>query len=264
VPHFPPSGCSDHEAQQRREEELWQQQQLSAEWEQQQAAGSGVVARQSLEGTRLASWASQELLFISRDELASLQDKYPAAGDGNQEADQPLLLDAQHQRAQQQQQGQQGVAQEQLAAVLPRQKQQQGINSEVSHWQEEEEAQGVREQGRRGDGCLVEEESEEMASGQVPLPSPITAATSNLDAAVARLLACTGNTTAGPLALGAHGGGYGGERRQGEQQGCAVCCGGLSHQQGRHAAAGGSMGQSGTAPCRAHAHCQLVPACRSS
>ncbi|KAI3430710.1 hypothetical protein D9Q98_005298 [Chlorella vulgaris] len=207
--------CSDHEAQQRREEELWQQQQLSAEWEQRQAAGSGVVARQSLEGTRLASWASQELLFISRDELASLQDKYPAAGDNNQEAEQPLLLDARHQRPQQQQQGQQGVAQEQLAAVLPRQKQQQGINSEVSHWQEEEEAQGVREQGRRGDGCLVEEESEEMASGQVPLPSPITAATSNLDAAVARLLACTGNTTAGPLALGAHGGGYGGERRQG-------------------------------------------------
>lgn len=219
MPHFPPSGCSDHEAQQRREEELWQQQQLSAEWEQRQAAGSGVVARQSMEGTRLASWASQELLFISRDELASLQDKYPAAGDDNQEADQPLLLDAQHQRAQQQQQGQQGVAQQQLAAVLPRQQQQQGISSEVSHWQEEEEAQGVREQGQRGDGCMVEEESEEVASVQVPLPSPITAATSNLDAAVARLLACTGNTTAGPLALGAHGGGYGGERSQGGQQG---------------------------------------------
>lgn len=38
---------------------------------------------------------------------------------------------------------------------------------------------------------------------QCPLPSPLTSATSNFDTAVAKLLACAGNTTAGPLALGA-------------------------------------------------------------
>jgi hypothetical protein len=104
------------------------------------------------------------------------------------------------QRALGQEQHQQGQYQQRVhldreLAALQQQRQAEEAAEQGRH-------QGYQQQQQQWQEQSEEEEGEEERAALQQLPSPLNSATSDLDVAVARLLASAGNTPSGPLCQG--------------------------------------------------------------
>ena len=163
-----PPPCSDQEAEWQQLERIQQQ---DADWQRQQAA-----ERERREALCLGQSLRQSL----RQSLGNpyLQPHAGAAVDASVGGQQWGLGQEQHQQGQQR-----GYLERELAAL--QQQRQADEAAELAQQQQWEEG----------------EDEEERAALQ-QLPSPLNSATSDLDAAVARLLASAGNTPSGPLCQG--------------------------------------------------------------
>ena len=179
IPSLPcPTPCSD-------QEDEWQQleriQQHDAEWQRQQAA-----ERERREAFRLGQPLRQSLGNPYQQAQAGVPAEASAGGQ------QRALGQEQHQQGQHQQgQHQQRVYLERELAALQQQRQAEEAAQQGRHQQFQQQQQW--EEG--------EEDEQERAALQ-QLPSPLNSATSDLDVAVARLLASAGNTPSGPLCQG--------------------------------------------------------------
>ena len=174
IPSLPcPTPCSD-------QEDEWQQleriQQHDAEWQRQQAA-----ERERREAFRLGQPLRQSLGNPYQQAQAGVPAEASAGGQ------QRALGQEQHQQGQHQQR----VYLERELAALQQQRQAEEAAQQGRHQQFQQQQQW--EEG--------EEDEQERAALQ-QLPSPLNSATSDLDVAVARLLASAGNTPSGPLCQG--------------------------------------------------------------